>query len=385
MVLVQFSINFVAMFSFLQPIPLQHIIGDNSYKEGQYGKVMDIYTDTEPNWQLADVILISINEERGKGLVQNIDHAYSIRKQLYNLYCWHNEIKICDLGIVKNGNSLQDSYAALQIVLGELLAAHKTVIIIGNSHDVTLGQYSVYQKNKQLIEATCIDAKMDLSIDTPFREENFLLEMLTGDPNYIKHYNHLGFQSYFVHPTMMDTLEKLRFDCHRVGKVREHINEYEPVLRNSHLVSIDVNAIQHSAMPCNTITPNGFAGDEACVLTKYAGMSSTLSTLGIYNYNSNNDKDELGATQIAQMIWYFIDGKYQLQREKTLQEKDQYNEYHTAFGDVQITFMQNKITHRWWMKIKENEYIACSANDYILATHNEIPERWLRAQERLMA
>jgi formiminoglutamase len=372
------------MFSFLQPIQLQHIIGDNSFKEGQYGKVMDIYTDQEPDWQLADVIIVSINEERGKGLVQNIDNAYAIRKQLYSLYCWHNEIKICDLGVVVNGNSLQDSYAALQIVLGELLAANKTVIIIGNSHDITLAQYGVYQKDKQFIEATCIDAKIDLSLNTPFREENFLMEMLTGEPNYIKHYNHLGFQSYFVHPTMMDTLESLRFDCHRVGKVREHISEYEPVLRNSNMVSIDVNALQHSVMPCNTISPNGFAGDEACILTKYAGMSTTLSTLGIYNYNAHNDKDEIGASQIAQMIWYFIDGKYQLQKEKSIVEKEQYNEYHTAFGDVQISFLQNKITHRWWMKVKENEYIACSSNDYVLATHNEIPERWLRLQERLV-
>ena len=34
------------------------------------------------------------------------------------------------------------------------------------------------------------------------------------------------------------------------------------------------------------------------------------------------------------------------------------------------------------MQLPNHKFIACSANDYRIATHNEIPERWMRAQER---
>ena len=34
------------------------------------------------------------------------------------------------------------------------------------------------------------------------------------------------------------------------------------------------------------------------------------------------------------------------------------------------------------MQLPDNKFIACSYQDYLLASSNEIPERWLRAQER---
>ena len=47
-----------------------------------------------------------------------------------------------------------------------------------------------------------------------------------------------------------------------------------------------------------------------------------------------------------------------------------------------LLFLQSKKTGRWWMQMPDKRFIACSANDYMIAGSNEIPERWLRAQER---
>jgi len=47
------------------------------------------------------------------------------------------------------------------------------------------------------------------------------MEMLTSEPNLVKHYNHIGFQSYFVHPRMLETMDKLRFDCFRLAWQRK--------------------------------------------------------------------------------------------------------------------------------------------------------------------
>ena len=34
------------------------------------------------------------------------------------------------------------------------------------------------------------------------------------------------------------------------------------------------------------------------------------------------------------------------------------------------------------MQLPDKKFIACSKSDYELASHNEIPERWFRSQER---
>ena len=198
----------------------------------------------------------------------------------------------------------------------------------------------------------------------------------------IRHYNHIGFQSYYVHPRMLETMDKLHFDCFRVGSVKENIDEMEPVLRNSNMLSFDVTAIANAYAPANTVSPNGFTGEEACVLMRYAGMSPNISSIGIYGYNTEHDKDELTAKQIAQMIWYILDGRSRGRREAMLDEKDSFNEYHTIFAEVETVFLQSKKTGRWWMQLPDKKYIACSYKDYLLASSNEIPERWLRAQER---
>jgi arginase family enzyme len=372
------------MFEFLEPLSIQDIQGDANYNGGHYGTVINKFTQTEIDWQEAQIIIVGINEKRGTGILQSNKDTDAIRKHLYRLYQWHSNITIADIGNIKIGKSLADTYAATQMVVSELLASNKTVILIGGSHDVTLAQYNAYAKNKLTIEATCIDATIDLSLDSPFRSDNFLVEMLTSEPNFIKHYNHLGFQSYFVHPQMMETLDGLRFDCHRVGKVREKIQLYEPVFRNSNMVSIDVHALQNAYMPCNTVTPNGFAGDEACMLAKYAGMSNALSSIGFYNYSNAKDQNEIGAIQIAQMIWYFIDGRNALQQEKDISQKEYYKEYTTAFADVNITFYQNKENNKWWMLMPNGKCIACNYEDYLQASQNDLPETWLRHQERLV-
>ncbi len=138
-----------------------------------------------------------------------------------------------------------------------------------------------------------MDALIDLNIDSTHRSDNFLMEMLTGEPNYIRHYNHIGFQSYFVHPHMLETMDKLRFDCFRVGNVKENIEEMEPVIRNSNLFSFDISAIANSFAPANLVSPNGFSGEEACILMRYAGLSPNVNTVGIYGFNPEKDKDSL--------------------------------------------------------------------------------------------
>jgi hypothetical protein len=111
-------------------------------------------------------------------------------------------------------------------------------------------------------------------------------------------------------------------------------------------------------------------------------MSPVLNTFGIYGYHTENDLNDLTAKQIAQMIWYFIDGASRNKQEAVFDDKHNFNEYHTAFTEMDTVFLQSKRTGRWWMQLPDKKLIACGYNDYLNASSNEIPERWLRAQER---
>jgi formiminoglutamase len=367
---------------FLIPINKPVLSDDRGYKEGQVGFAIEAYEDEMPDLEGAQIVFLGCGEQRGAGTKTISEAADEIRKEFYNLYYWHNDIKLADIGNIKLGKDLTDTYAALKIVVNELISIGKTVVILGGSHDLTLAQYKAFADNKKAIEAVGVDAFIDINIDSSLRKENFLMEMLTSEPNYMKHYNHLAFQSFFMHPRMLETMDKLRFDCFRVGTVKEEIEEMEPVIRNCQLFSFDISAIANAYAPSNLASPNGLNGEEACTLLQYAGMSSQVKTVGIYGYKPEDDKETLTAKQISHMLWYLIDGKSRGTREAVLEDKGNFNEYTTAFAEVETLFIQSKKTGRWWMQMPDKKFIACSYKDYKIASSNEYPERWLRAQER---
>jgi hypothetical protein len=181
---------------------------------------------------------------------------------------------------------------------------------------------------------------------------------------------------------MLEVIDSLRFDCFRVGKIKENIEEMEPPIRNSQLFSFDIAAIQHAHAPANRLTPNGFTGEEACTLMQYAGMSQNISSIGIYGYNPDLDTHNLTAKQISHLLWYIMDGIHKCKQESSLEDRDNFFEFTMAFAEVETVFLQSKKTGRWWMQINDDKFVACSKLDYLIASNNEMPERWLRAMER---
>jgi arginase family enzyme len=365
--------------SFLHPVNIKDIAGDDTYNPNTIGGKIAMHTENFPDVDDADIILVGCGEQRGSGIFTSESNAPDIvRKHFYGLYFWHEGINIADLGNIKQGASLHDTIAALKTVLAELIHINKTVIILGGSHDITLAQYEAYKIQGKLIEATIVDARIDMDMELPFSAENFLISMLTDDPNFLKQYNHIGFQSYLVHPGMLQTLDKLKFDLYRVGRVKENINEVEPCIRSGNLFSFDMNAIANAYAPANKLTPNGFTGEEACTLMQYAGMSTNVNTIGIYGYNPSDDENELTAKQISHMLWYVIDGHHRKRNEADLDDRDAFYEFQIVFSEAATVFLKSKKTNRWWMQLPNKQFIPCSYNDYLLAGRDEVPDRWLR-------
>ncbi len=362
---------------FVTPVDMLAISGDEDYKKGQIGLMLATYNEVAT----ADLVLVGCMEHRGEAKKNGLTGADAVRRQLYRLFHWHADIKLADIGNVQTGKRINDSYAALELVISELMAAGKKVLVIGGSHDNTLAIYRSFAAAKQLIEATIVDALIDIDPDSRQPSLSFLLEMVTAEPNYIKQLNLLGFQSYFTYPGLLEAIDKLRFDCVRVGRVQERMDEVEPIIRSSHFVSFDLNAIAHAYLPANLVSPNGFTGQEACKLMQFAGLSSTAQVSGIFGL-AQDDALGLSSMQVAHMIWYFMDGMHKCKHEAALDNRAEFTEYHTLCAEVDTVFLQSRHTGRWWMQMPDQSFVPCSYSDYVAASHNDLPERWLRLQER---
>jgi len=372
--------------SFFEPEHFIESQGADAYQPLQWGANIKCGTQRAFDWEDADMVIVGCGEWRG----EDPEAPYSnspdvIREQLYKMYFWHSGIKIADAGNIRQGATADDTRAALLMVLREIHQAGKIAVVLGGAHDLTLQQYEVFKKAEEMIIASVADMLIDLDEAEETNAGSFLMDMLTGTPNFITHYSHIAFQSYYAHPRMLETLDKLRFDFYRLGKVRENIEDMEPVLRTSNLFSFDMSAVRYSDAPANIhCSPNGLSGEECCQLTRYAGMSEALTSFGIYGYNHNDDTHSMTAKLIAQMLWYFVDGYLVRKTEAKLTERDEFIVFHVAFTDNDTIFLKSKRTSRWWMRLPDHTFVPCSYNDYLVASNDQIPERWLREQERLL-
>src|SRR5687767_4481534 len=99
---------------FLEPINTYELSDDQGYKNTQLGKHIEVNEEYFPELEEADLVLVGCGETRGAALeTENSLAPNAIRKQFYSLYQWHPEVKIADVGNVKAGATLQDTYAAL--------------------------------------------------------------------------------------------------------------------------------------------------------------------------------------------------------------------------------------------------------------------------------
>lgn len=358
----------------------------NAYQPLQWGANIVCATQKSFHWGDADVVIVGCGDRRGQDRNAPYSHsANAVREELYKMYYWHSDIKIADLGNLVPGATMGDTRASLVTVLTEIYNAGKIALILGGSHDLTLQQYEVFKKAEKMAVAAVADMLIDLDEAEEINAGSYLMDMLTETPNFITHYSHIAFQSYYAHPQMLETLDKLRFDFYRLGKVKENIDDIEPVLRSSDMFSFDLSAVRYCDAPANIAgSPNGLTGEEACQLTRYAGMSQQLTSFGIYGFNEEHDSHGMTARLLSQMIWYFIDGYLVRKTEARLTERDEFMVFHVKFTDNDTEFLKSKRTNRWWMKLPNQTFVPCSYNDYLLASGDELPERWLREQERLM-
>lgn len=381
---------------FFEPINLNQGDLNFNYLPNNFVNSISFYEGQE----LTDysIALIGVGEERGSSFNAGTALAPNhVRKYIYRLNKLNGSAKIIDLGNLKIGSSLNDTYFALSSIIEELIKLNIIPIIIGGGQDLTYANFLAYKNLEQTVNLVSIDSHFNLGEpDQEINSNNFLTKIILHQPNFLFNYSNIGYQTYFVDSSEIDLMGKLFFDVYRLGHVQKNIEDVEPIVRNADIISIDVSSIRQSESPGNAnASPNGFYGEQACQISRYAGLSDKLTSIGFYEINPEFDNNGQTAHLVAQMIWYFIDGVNNRKKDFPVGSRKTYTKYRVNIqnGENELIFYKSDKSERWWMdvpypshqKIKYERHllVPCSYKDYQTACEDEMPDRWWQTFQKL--
>ncbi|WP_129715192.1 formimidoylglutamase [Pedobacter sp. SYP-B3415] len=347
-----------------------------------------------------DLAIIGVSDDRravgNEGCALAPDY---FREKFYRLHEGAFNSRIVDLGNIRAGAEVSDTYIALKTVVTELVKMGILPVIIGGGQDLTYAQYMAYEQLEQKVDLVVVDNAFDISDDgeegITTRSDSYLNKIFLHQPNYLFNFSNLGYQTYFVNQDSIKVMDKLYFDAHRLGEFTADISLTEPVIRNASMISFDMGAIRSSDAGANAnATPNGFYGEDACRITRYAGMNDKLTSIGFYEFNPAYDQNGQTALLLAQMVWYFVDGYYNRKKDFPLTPKSQFIIYRASLkeGTGEMVFVKSKKSDRWWMQVpypsgptKNERYhlVPCRYDDYQTAVNGEMPDLWWRTYQKL--
>src|SRR5690349_5749767 len=378
--------------------PLDESLYADITSPSSFFKNIIVFGEKMPEFKGAHLAIFGVGEDRGT--VRNGGAAAGpdeIRKKLYPLKKGTGSYRIVDLGNLKVGHDLDETYVRISEVCRMLLENNVLPVIIGGTHDLDYGQYCSYETMDKLVSLLNVDATLDIEDKKELgASTQHIHKILLHEPNYLFSYTHLAYQSYLIDPMSVSILEKLYFEAFRIGQMRTNMQEMEPTIRNADLLSFDITAIRSSDAPGNAnAQPFGLTGEEACQICWYAGLNEKLSSVGFYEYNPQfDDAHKKTASVVATMIWYFIEGYYHRKNEQNFKSNDflKYSVSMPVEPEV-LTFYKSKFSEKWWMEVPypngreryaRNSIVPCSYTDYQTAIKGDVPERFISTVAKLI-
>ena len=383
-------------FNFLTPVSDAVLAHAELIAQQALGKKIKIHSRQNGIPDLDDVqmAIIGVKETRNDvnyiGATINFDF---IRKTFYTLFPGNWHTTIADLGDIEPGETVEDTYFAIRTAITVLVEKDIIPIILGGSQDLTYANYRAYDTVMPMVNIVNVDTNFDLGdANLPIRNNSYVGKVIVEEPYNLFNYSTIGYQTYFNSQEEIDLMEKLFFEAYRLGEISGDINKVEPLLRDAHIVSIDLKAVRAAEVSDNQkYSPNGFSGKEICAISRYAGISNKVSSFGIYEYH-NSKNDSATSMLLAQMIWYFIEGVNCRVDDNDFTNEKQYQKYNVLVENDELIFYKSLKTGRWWIeipflpdvnnKLKKHTLLPCMHSDYVLATQGEIPERWYKAYRK---
>jgi arginase family enzyme len=381
---------------YFDPVSLERPEFEYLEDNESFSRHISVHTPDQPIRELDkhQVALVGIPVDDHAFIKGSKEAPDQIRSKLYQLRKIDKNLKIYDLGNLKIGGSVNDTYFALRDLVLELKERDMITIIFGGSQDLSRGVFLALEKQEGLHQVLTIDSMLDFSIkEEELNSRNYLNYLM--DPSCGKHFSltNLGHQAYFVSESQIRQLENSYLESIRLGDVRKDIQLAEPLVRDSEFISIDLGAVRHADAPgSSTPSPNGFFGDELCQITRYAGLSEQVGILGFFECNPHSDINGQTSHLTAQASWYFLEGLSHRIRENPVDTPEHIKKFIVALNAAghDIIFHKSTLSERWWMEIPiknpvsgYNFFVSCSYEDYQQACNQEIPDRWWRFLHRL--
>src|SRR5471030_2726484 len=154
----------MSLSDFFTPVDLTTIIPEKGYYSSHLGNKIDIFSVDFPDLELpTDIAIIGVQDDRNAinnpGCALGPDY---VREKLYQLFEGSYKTKIADLGNIKQGATITDTYFAVKTVVHELIKKNILPIIIGGGQDITYAQYMAYEELEQKVDLVVVDPRFDL-------------------------------------------------------------------------------------------------------------------------------------------------------------------------------------------------------------------------------
>lgn len=380
--------------AYLEPVSVSPIFLGVSRQTSLYGKVINIH-QKKVDISVEDIVILGVHESRNSSKPQKQNAPNIIRQYLYGLSSLNIQGSIIDIGNIVQTSTPAQTYAALENVIQLISPLNCSMVILGGNQELTESIYRGYKANKNLITLSIIDSHIDIDDDNnDFHSLNYLNSLIKENPLSLFDISFIGYQGYFVDSGKLDVIRQLNHELLRLGFVRGNYRDVEPTLRNSDIVSFDMGAIRSSDSPGNLFpSPNGLYAEEACQLSRYAGTSERTSCFGVFEYAPDGDPTRQSALLAAQLVWHFIEGTVQRKKENFFEDNEHTKKFIVNSGTpgVDLVFFRNEYSDNWWFqlptlkKLSKKLIVPCSPNDYVMASKQEVPERWLRFLQKVQS
>jgi len=369
----------------------EHVSGQAGFPHN-----ITIHTDNTPLKDLGKyrIAIFGVPDGRNSPNAGSLKGPDAIRGQLYNLAKIPGRSKIIDLGNMKQGVTFNDTIAGLSDILYSLIEENIFPVIIGGSSALIPAIDTALSQHKTKYTLTAVDPRIDYSNERKGPDSfNYLNTIINNHKSTFSHYINVGYQTYLNDQQVINRFLKRRSELVRIGDVRQAIYLTEPLFRDSDVAIFDISSVRQSDAPGTFCpSPNGFYGEEICLLSRYAGISDKLKIFGLFDVNPEFDIRFQTSGLAAQILWFFLEGFSQKQYETpalSITNSGRFIKYHVRVTDLDddLIFIKSNLTDRWWIELPsekdQNLYVACSHEDYLKANRNEVPDRWVKAVERL--
>jgi arginase family enzyme len=368
----------------------EHLSGQGSFPHN-----ITIHTESHPVKEPGKyrIALLGVPDGRNSPNAGSLKGPDIVRAQLYKLARIPGRSKIIDLGNMKQGVSFNDTIAGLCDVLTFLTEQNIFPVITGGSSALIPAIDKALSARKLKYTLTSVDPRIDyLNEKKEADSYNWLNTILNNSRSTLGHYINIGYQTYLNDQQVINRFLKRRSELVRIGDVRQAIYLTEPLFRDSDAALFDISAVRQSDAPGTfSPSPNGFYGEEICLLARYAGISDNLKIFGLFDVNPELDIRFQTSGLAAQILWFFLEGFSQKQYEAPAlsnSNSGRFIKYHVRVTDLEddLIFVKSNLTDRWWIELPaaddQHVYVACSHDDYSKANRNEVPDRWVKAMER---